>query len=273
MHALVMMKISTKQHNKRLSEMLGLKLFSTDIELLREAVKLSEENVFHYIELYILPGTFEETAKIWQSCKVPYVIHAPHSVHGMNLSLDSQWGGNRALFKETQRFADLLGAEIIIVHGGHSGTLHETIRQIKLLKEDRICLENKPKTGLNNENCIGWSPDEFKRVADAGVLNSGIVLDFGHAICAAYSLGKDYMELVNKFLVFKPRVFHLSDGNIASEKDSHLNIGQGNFKIVDLLSVVPENAYVTLETPRNNLNGINNFIKDISSIQSLVNRS
>ena len=273
MRASVIMKISTKQHKKRLSEMLGLKLFSTDFELLREAAKLSEENIFHYIELYIIPGTFEKTAKIWQSCQIPYVIHAPHSEHGINLSLDSQWGENRALFKETQRFADLLESEIIIVHGGHSGTLHETIRQIMLFNEDRICLENKPKIGLNNEYCIGWSPDEFKRVADAGVLTSGIVLDFGHAICAAFSLGRDYMELVNEFLLFKPRVFHLSDGNIASEKDCHLNIGQGNFKIADLISVVPENAYVTLETPRNNLNGINDFIKDISCIQSLVNRN
>ena len=268
-----MMEISTKQQKKRLSKMLGLKLFSTDVALLPEVAKLSKENVFHYIELYIIPGTFEKTAKIWQSYQIPYVIHAPHSLHGMNLSLDSQWGENRVLFKEVQRFADLLMAEIIIVHGGHSGTLHETIRQITLLKEDRICLENKPKIGLDNENCIGWSPGEFKRVADAGVLNSGIALDFGHAICAAFSLGRDYMELVNEFLLFKPRVFHLSDGNIASEKDCHLNIGQGNFKIADLISVVPENAYVTLETPRNNLNGINDFIKDISCIQSLVNRN
>ncbi len=72
--------------------MIGLKLFSTDIALLLEAAKLSKENVFHYIELYILPGTFEETAKIWQSYQIPYIVHAPHSVHGMNLSIASQWG-------------------------------------------------------------------------------------------------------------------------------------------------------------------------------------
>ena len=252
---------------------LGLKLFSTDTELLPEATRLWQKKVFHYIELYTIPGTFEKTAGVWRNCQIPYVIHAPHSEHGVNLAVAGQWEENRKYFEESRKFADNLKAEIIIVHGGHTGTIDETIRQIALLDDERICLENKPEIGLNNEQCIGWSPGEFQLVLDSGVLSAGTVLDFGHAVCAAFSEGIPPMELVMKFLAFNPKVFHLSDGNTASEKDAHLNIGHGDFKITKLLSVVPENAYVTLETPRSSLNGINDFVKDVSCIQALVNRS
>jgi len=251
---------------------LGLKLYSTNTDLIPDAIRLWEENICHYIELYTVPGTYETTVTLWQSCHIPFVIHAPHSVHGINFAIAGQWEKNRERFMDAQRFANRLNAEVIIVHAGHGGSMDEAIRQIGLLKDERICLENQPKMGLNNEHCIGWSPDEFHRAADAGVLNAGTVLDFGHAVCAAFSLGMDPMDLVREFLVFKPRVFHLSDGDTASEKDSHLNIGHGSFNIADLLSVLPENGYLTLETPRNHGNGMNDFVHDVRCIrESFVN--
>ena len=253
---------------------LGLKLYSTNTDLIPDAIRILEENICHYIELYIIPDTYETTVAHWQNCHIPFVIHAPHSVHGINFAVYSQWEKNRERFMDAQRFANKLNAEIIIVHAGHSGSINETIRQIALLNDGRICLENKPKVGLNNENCMGWSPDEFRKVADAGLLNAGTVLDFGHAVCAAISSGKDPMEFIREFLVFKPRVFHLSDGDAASERDTHLNIGDGNFNVTDFLSVVPENGHLTLETPRDHQNGINDFVKDICRIRELfLNRS
>ena len=54
----------------------------------------------------------------------------------------------------------------IIVHGGHTGNIEETIRQVAQLNDSRIILENKPKVGINDEACVGWSPDEF-RIAQA----------------------------------------------------------------------------------------------------------
>lgn len=249
---------------------LGLKLHSTNINLINESNNLWKEGLFHYVELYIIPGTFYNTIDIWQRFDVPYIIHAPHSQHGMNLSLSSQRKKNRSFFMEVQQFSDILRSEIIIAHGGHSGTIEEMMFQIKSFKDNRICLENKPMLGLNSEKCVGWSPDEFHKAIDSGSLTGGVVLDFVHASCAAFSLGQKPMELVKEFLVLKPKVFHLSDGDPTSERDKHLNIGKGGFNIVDFLSVIPENGLLTLETPRNDQNGLEDFVMDVTSLYNVL---
>ncbi len=249
---------------------IGLKLYSTNVSLISEAKKCKEEGFFNYIELYIIPGTYEGTIDVWKGLNIPFIIHAPHSVHGINLALESQWKQNRFHFTEAQKFSDALNSEIIIIHGGHSGKIEEMMRQVESLNDHRIYLENKPKIGLNDEQCIGCLPSEFQRIIDSGVLRGGVVLDFVHASCAAFSLGLKPMELVRSFLVFKPKVFHLSDGDPNSESDKHLNIGNGGFNVIDFLSVIPEDGLLTLETPRDPQNGLSDFVKDVNTLHELI---
>ena len=103
------------------------------------------------------------------------------------------------------------------MHGGHTGNIEETIRQASHLNDSRIILENKPKVGINDEACVGWSPDEF-RIAQVSGVFAGFVLDFGHAACAANSAEIDKMKIIKEFTVFHPKVFHLSDGEASSRK-------------------------------------------------------
>ena len=65
----------------------------------------------------------------------------------------------------------MLGADWIIAHGGNNGSILETIRQIGLIGDNRIVIENKPKIGLRDETCVGWSPADFRKIADAGRLH------------------------------------------------------------------------------------------------------
>jgi deoxyribonuclease-4 len=248
----------------------GLKLYSTDTSLISAAQSL-EEGHFQYVELYVVPGTFRETIRHWKSFNIPYVIHAPHSSHGVNLARREHRTGNRIHMGETRAFADALGASTIIVHGGNNGFLSECIYQIRMLGDKRIVIENKPKIGLRGELCIGWSPADFHVIASAGLLH-GVVLDFAHAACAARSEGIDEMGMIESFLAFHPIVFHLSDGDATSEKDTHLNLGEGDRDLGFYVGCVPPGGYITLETPRNPATGFDDFVRDVAYLSSLLRK-
>lgn len=246
----------------------GLKLYSTDIELIPNAQRIKDE-FFHFVELYIVPGSYEKTIHHWKDFDVPFIIHAPHSLHGFNLARAENWKNNLKYFSETRIFADELDSEIIIIHGGYNGSLHESIRQIKLLDEKRIILENKPKLGLKNELCIGWSPSEFRNAFETGVLK-GIALDFGHAVNAANSLDVHAMTIIEEFIEFSPIIFHISDGDRLSEKDMHFNLGHGNFNLLEFVVLIPEGGLLTIETPRCKLHDLSEFLEDITFLNHLI---
>lgn len=253
---------------KKIPLKIGLKLWSTDVALIPQALKLKGD-VFNFVELYIIPGSYENTIDAWKAFDIPYVIHAPHSSHGVNLAQEDKWGTNLKHFNETRLFADELGAENIIVHGGNNGFFSETLRQIKLFNEPRIALENKPKLGLFGEECVGWSPAEFRGALETGVI-SRTVLDFVHATCAARSLEIEATTLINEFLGFNPRVFHLSDGDAQSQKDTHLNFGKGNLNLKGFLSFVPKESYLTIETPRDPSHGLDDFVRDVVFLRKIL---
>ncbi len=248
---------------------IGLKLFSTDNSLIRDAKFLQAKNLFDYIELYTIPGSYSNTINTWKGFDTHFIIHAPHSGHGTNFAQADKWETNQRNFNEARRFADTLGAGIIIVHGGSNGTCDEMLRQIKLLDEERIALENKPMVGINDEACIGWSPDEFRQTIDSGVLKQ-TVLDFGHAIYAANSFSSDAMNFINEFMALDPNLFHLSDGDSSAVIDSHYNLGNGNFDLDWMLSLIPNGAFVTIETPRHISNSLEDFATDVNFLTNII---
>lgn len=245
---------------------LGFKLRTTDIKLGSEALGLYRAGVIDYIELYVVPGTYDSTIFKWKSLEIPVVIHAPHTSHGVNLAVNGLRKSNILVYNEVKKFADTLSSMIIIVHSGCNGTINEVINQLELINEERVCVENKPLKGLRGEICQGSSPREFKKLFDAGVLK-GIVLDFGHAVNAAFSLGIHHMKMIEDFMHFDPVLFHLSDGDTASEKDVHLHLGQGNFNIKEFIEIIPKNRFLTLETPRDPSIGVADFLKNVSFLK------
>ena len=247
---------------------IGLKLYSTDVTLISHSLKLKEE-FFDFVELYVIPGSYKKTIDAWKAFDIPYVIHAPHSLNGVNFAQEDKWETNLQHFNETRLFADELGSDTIIVHGGNNGSFSEAIRQIRLLNEPRIALENKPKIGLQNELCVGWSPEEFRQAARSGALYN-MALDFTHAACAAHSLKVKEMEMIRGFMAFNPKVFHLSDGDASSEKDIHLNLGKGSMKLAEFISVIPNEGCVTIETPRDPSRGLKDFVEDIHYLWNIV---
>jgi deoxyribonuclease IV len=240
---------------------IGIKLWSTNIEVLSQASDMYSHAVFDYIELYFVPGTFYETVECWNGLKIPIIVHAPHFGHGFNLADKDLKDSNIKIFRDVFRYADRLRADIIIVHGGNGGEKWETIRQLKFFKDSRVLIENKPKMGLNGEECIGYMPEDIIEIVDKCKL-SGFVLDFNHAVCAARSLSKDPLEFIGRFFSQNPRMFHFGDGDYFAFVDTHMHLGEGSMPLDKFISFLSQEGNVTLETPNDFSKQLRDFEKN-----------
>ena len=88
---------------------IGLKLWSTNTGPLADAaVRLFEEGVFAYIELFAVPDS-SETLPAWTRLHaesgIPFVIHNAHTAQGFNLAKREMESRNREIAAETRAFA------------------------------------------------------------------------------------------------------------------------------------------------------------------------
>lgn len=248
---------------------IGLKLWSTNTDhYLREAKKLHAEGVFDYIELYVVPGSLN-CANEWQKLNIPYIVHAPHSVHGINLADKNCEDSNISIFSEVKEFADVLNAPTIIAHGGVLGSIDEVARQINLIGDSRIIVENKPYFPIDNSDKLlaGSTPEEIQRIIAA--TGCGFCLDIGHAVASANAHGVDWKKYFDSFLKFNPKMYHLSDLDISSKKDQHLHFGTGTLQIKEITASLPRNAYISVETEKAHTKKLNDFKEDVKWLRDL----
>jgi len=185
----------------------------------------------------------------------------------MNLSLPEERENNKMKLQETFQFADTLNAETIIFHSGVNGKIEETINQLKPFVDSRCVIENKPMKGLNEEKCLGATPEEIKYISKE--LHIDFCLDFGHAICAANSIKREPFEFIKEFLELKPRMYHLTDGDYSGEYDSHLQYGKGTFPIKELIKMVPDEKKVTNEAKHNSEINLEDFKEDFLYVKNI----
>lgn len=240
----------------------GLKLWSSNTDLIEQAIQLIDEKTFYYIELFIIPDTQISPFMI----EVPYIIHIPHHKFGVNIGEASKKEYNIQKINESIAWADKLNAEYLILHAGH-GSMKDAEDLLRKVADSRLLIENMPKVGLEGEMMIGYSPEQTLELMQ--VNDFGLCLDFGHAIKAAVSLGFDHRKLLKKFMGFNPKLFHLSDGMLDREKDEHLNIGEGEYDLRYLLNSIEKNKsrMVTLETPRMNQRSLQEDIQNLNFLR------
>ncbi len=234
---------------------IGIKIWSTNTELFPIAEELYKQEMFSYLEVYMVPGTIKNCV-ILKKMGIPLVLHAPHSRHGFNAA-DRNNKKNSEIYDEIEQFALLLKPEFVIFHP-EFGEIEQSIRFLKTKGIKNSLIENMPKSGLNGEDCIGATPEEISLFLKAGF---GFCLDFSHAIKAGHTLKKDFIP---QFLSLGPKMFHISDGHRDSDKDEHLNLGEGDFDIKSIKKRIEalNNAMLTFETPKTT--GLDNDIKNIN---------
>jgi deoxyribonuclease IV len=248
---------------------LGLKLFSINRQYHDIAAKLYREGLYEYIELYAVPQSFDDTAVLWKSLDIPYVIHAPHFKHGMNLARKDHEAVNHKLYEEAARFADTLNAKYIIFHPGIGGNIQETGRQIKNFSDKRIIIENKPYHAVNDKNaiCNGYLPSDIDLVMHES--GCGFCLDVGHCFCAANALGKPLFDFFDEFLRLKPVMVHVSDNDAGTSVDGHKHFGSGSYDLAKIWSKLPTDSMVTIETDKDSQDSLDDFVRDVVYLKGL----
>lgn len=253
---------------------LGLKLWSTNEHYVNIAKELYDKNIYDYIELYAIPESLDKYIHLWQALDIPYIIHAPHFVHGINFSVKDKLQENIKLAYEALKYADYLNAEKVIFHPGINGDYRETARQLQLINDERILIENKPyhvaiqqkESSLNNI-CVGYSPEQIEYIMQKGQV--GLCLDIGHGICAANSLQIDYISFLQDFINLKPKMYHISDGEAKGTIDKHYNINKGSFDFQKIFSIIPKGSTISIETEKTSKDNLDDFICDVRAIRGL----
>jgi deoxyribonuclease IV len=251
----------------------GLKLWSTNKQYITEAIKLYEENVYKYIELFVVPNSFNKFISKWKNLKIPYVIHAPHFYCGLNLAKHENLNTNIKLARETFKFANELQASKIIFHPGVDGDIKETVRQLKILNDHRILIENKPYYALVKQDgkhliCNGHSPQDIKLIIQK--TNVGFCLDIGHAIYSANAKNINSLDYLKQFIKLDPKMFHLTDGNIEGILDQHKHIKKGSFNFKEIFKLIPEKSFISIETEKSFKNKLCDFKNDIATLKKIT---
>jgi len=246
----------------------GLKLWSINENYIEEAVRLYNDGVYSYIELYAVPGSYEKYISIWKNINIPYIVHAPHFRDGMNLAKREKSESNKKLIKEAQQFADSLSAKWIIFHPGISGDIKETASQLKEIGDKRVLIENKPYYALGDGLiCNGTTPEEISFIIKSAEV--GFCMDVGHAICSANAKKIDFISFLRKFIDLKPELFHLTDGDINGIYDRHDHFGKGTFPIGEILNLVPSNAMITVETIKDSNSILHDYALDLDKLKEM----
>ncbi|MFC1595728.1 sugar phosphate isomerase/epimerase family protein [Candidatus Margulisiibacteriota bacterium] len=260
-----------------MNKQIGLKLWSINDNYILSAQKLYQDGAFDYIELYVVPGTFNKYGQMWKDLNIPVNIHAPHFMHGMNLAIEEKKEENVSLIKEIQLYSELLNSEYIVFHPGINGTINSTIAQLNTIIEqldsgtsDKILIENMPHISLYNDVCRGATIDEIKEVLDN--TSVGFCLDIGHAVKTALYFKVNYSEYLSDLGKLNPAVIHLSDGMLDSIYDQHLPIGEGEFDMAKIMSTINRfnNEYLLLETSKKSNENLDDFREDVRKIKVLL---
>lgn len=226
---------------------------------MKVGLKLGSEQEFRDIERYLDKATFIEIVgkrgvdfSFLKGCGLPVVIHNEHyRCKGINFSNPTRQSENKESLEYSLRTADELGSEHIIVHPGlkenESCSVEQTEKVLALYPDKRILIESMPSRGAGYD-VFGYDYETLKRLIGG---NKRFCLDIAHSSMAAFSLGKDPVDYIKKLLDLKPELYHFSDSQLEHQVDEHLNLGDGNLPLTEVRGMLPETAWATLETPKN----------------------
>lgn len=250
---------------------IGLKLWNINTDnYLKEVEKIYTQGIYDYIELYILPGNLDKIEK-WKALNVPFNIHAPHFEHGMNLSKAENYENNLKFYQDVKTYADELNADYIVFHSGTDGDYKETAKQLLKINDKRTVIENKPYRTLpfiKGDFYVGGKIEEIKYIMDN--VGCRFCLDIGHAISSANCQEIEPYFYIEEFMKLNPYMYHLSDIEITSDMDQHLNYGQGNLDFERLFKIISKNPKITIETNKKSKENLDDFVADSKYLKEYI---
>ncbi|MFW9975815.1 MAG: GNAT family N-acetyltransferase [Candidatus Thorarchaeota archaeon] len=252
---------------------IGVKIFTTNKESFRKLRELHEKGVIDYIELYIVPEVVD-TDSLSVLKDLPIIFHAPNINHGFNLR-DKDRIFDSSL-NTIRNISNYLKVNTIIFHPG----LESGKRDIKMIKETLlelkqdydVILENMPKKPVRGQrNIIASNYEEFREITTDIELK--ICVDIGHTICSANYYGENPLEYLQKFINLRPFMIHIGDGDYSSQADIHKSLLEGNFPLIEILSLIHPNSRITLETPKSDFILLSEDLMNLQILKNLIRAS
>lgn len=231
-----------------------IKLWSTNLDYFENALTRYNNNEFDFIELYIIPWSFnEDQLKILK--KIPISLHWPHSMQGFNpinpdINCEEIWDN------DIQPFINFFNPPEIILHPELWDDFDVLKRRLLYFNNNKILIENMPKIPLQGFDWefYGYTIDQLKCIHN---LWCEICLDFWKATKSAISQKLDPFNFIRKIIdLFKPIYFHISWFDLKSIYDQHNDIKELNMQflknIKNILNNIARKSEIKLlfETPK-----------------------
>ena len=235
----------------------GLKLWTCNHDQYDAAVSLVRTGQVEFVELLYVPG---HTTGLEKLSGIEVVLHGPTAQQGYCFG-DGRTEQNSAVLFEMINWCDRLRATCMILHP-EFGTVSNFIRLLNTMDDHRFVVENMPMYGIDpGKPLIAFTADEIDEILNQ--THAGFCLDLAHAVKAALALKTDYKPYVRRFMAFHPVIAHISDGRLDNTVDEHLDLGQGEFDLEFLNTLISKSSvtHLTFEVPKKN--GLENDIKNM----------
>jgi deoxyribonuclease-4 len=199
------------------------------------------------------PGPRDDAEELMKA-SIPVYVHAPYLI---NVCADNNRVRipSRKILQETCDAASDIGAEAVIVHGGHvtgDGPQEEGIDRWRkaldaLDTEMTVLIENTAGGDKAVARRVEWIKRLWEEIGSYGV---GFVLD----TCLSWAGGEPFDGLVDRVLEATGRIdlVHANDSKdgFDSRRDRHQNLGKGEIPVDHLITTIATaGAPVVVETP------------------------
>jgi sugar phosphate isomerase/epimerase len=198
-----------------------------NLEVLEHDLALFQRVGFDYVEIpvhgvdAILGGRLNErrvkrVREILAKFDLQYTVHSPDPLNLCDVErLDLQ----KAVFRSSLEFAQAIGAEIMVYHGGITNPINEkagpSVERLKEVEREAIgeladlAADRGIVIGMENIGPYSYSARIAELVEQVREINHpsvGITLDFGHAYLTARHLGYDFLEAIE---LAAPHIVHV----------------------------------------------------------------
>ena len=191
-----------------------------------------------------------------RASKVPLYVHAPYLINVCSPRNNVRYG-SRKILQQTCEAAAEVGAEAVIVHGGHAEDdvgegVGRWIRTLEMLESDvPLLLENTP----GGEHAVARRFDALARLWEGiSKVDPGFEVGFCFDTCHAHAAGEDLDDAVERVLaiVGKIDLLHANDSRDppGTGADRHANLGKGRIGAGVLRAMIrAAGPPVVVETP------------------------
>lgn len=202
----------------------GTALGTNDGRFIKELSEMQKDGLLDYIELYVLPTVKISEIHRWltSDLNIAY-IHAPH---GLRVEYVKEF---IPIAEHCYTLLKPKQVRGIVFDAGIAPAQFDIPNSI-------FYPENMPhKTSLGDSGYMTM-PEEMSQF---------FVFDFAHAYITEQQLGFEPYSLIKKFMDKKPEHYHMTD---TKEYKDHLLLGAGELDLKRIKNMIPDDAYVTIET-------------------------